>query len=178
MSRIAFIGLGVMGGPMAGHLRRANHDVVVFNRTTRRAQAWVDEHGGRLASSPAEAAADAEVVCACVGADDDVREVTTGPSGAFAAMAPGAVFVDHTTASAAVARECDALARERGLHFVDAPVSGGQAGAQRGQLSIMCGGDAAAFATVEPVLKVYGKTVARIGESGAGQLCKMVNQLC
>ena len=178
MSRIAFIGLGVMGGPMAGHLRRANHDVVVFNRTTRRAQAWVDEHGGRLASSPAEAAVDAEVVCACVGADDDVREVTTGPSGAFAAMAPGAVFVDHTTASAAVARECDAVARERGLHFLDAPVSGGQAGAQRGQLSIMCGGDAAAFATVEPVLKVYGKTVARIGESGAGQLCKMVNQLC
>jgi len=178
MSRIAFIGLGVMGGPIAGHLRRANHDVVVFNRTTSRAQAWVDEHGGRLASSPAEAAADAEVVCACVGADDDVREVTTGPSGAFAAMAAGAVFVDHTTASAAVARECDAAARERGLHFVDAPVSGGQAGAQRGQLSIMCGGDAAAFATVEPVLKVYGKTVARIGESGAGQLCKMVNQLC
>ena len=176
--RIAFIGLGIMGGPMAGHLQRAGHDVVVYNRTAAKADAWVAEYGGAAAGTPREAAADAEIVCACVGADHDVREVTIGPDGAFHGMTPDAVFVDHTTASAAVARELHAAARERGLHFIDAPVSGGQAGAQKGQLSIMCGGDEQPFARVEPVLKAYGRMVARIGDSGAGQLCKMVNQLC
>jgi 3-hydroxyisobutyrate dehydrogenase len=175
---IAYIGLGIMGGPMAGHLQRAGHDVVVYNRTAAKAEAWVAEHGGRAATTPRDAALGADIVCACVGADDDVREVTMGPDGAFQSMKAGAVFVDHTTASAAVARELHAAARSRGLHFVDAPVSGGQAGAQKGQLSIMCGGDEDAFARVEPVLKAYGKMVARIGDSGSGQLCKMVNQLC
>jgi 3-hydroxyisobutyrate dehydrogenase len=176
--RIAFIGLGIMGGPMAGHLQRAGHDVCVFNRTSSRADAWVAEYGGSAAATPREAAADADIVCACVGADHDVREVTVGGDGAFHGMKPDAVFVDHTTASAAVARELHEAARSRGLHFIDAPVSGGQAGAQKGQLSIMCGGDAGPYARVEPVLKAYGKMVARIGESGAGQLCKMCNQLC
>jgi 3-hydroxyisobutyrate dehydrogenase len=176
--RIAFIGLGVMGGPMAGHLQRAGHDVCVFNRTSSRAEAWVAEYGGASASTPRAAATGADVVCACVGADHDVREVTTGEHGAFGGMKPDAVFVDHTTASAAVARELHEAARARGLHFIDAPVSGGQAGAQKGQLSVMCGGDAEPYARVEPVLKAYGKMVARIGDSGAGQLCKMCNQLC
>ncbi|MCC6162279.1 MAG: NAD(P)-dependent oxidoreductase [Acidobacteria bacterium] len=176
--RIAFIGLGVMGGPMAGHLQRAGHDVCVFNRTASRADAWVAEYGGSAAATPREAAAGAAIVCACVGADHDVRAVTIGEDGAFHGMSPDAVFVDHTTASAAVARELHAAARDRGLHFVDAPVSGGQAGAQKGQLSVMCGGDAEPYARVEPVLKAYGRMVARIGESGAGQLCKMCNQLC
>ncbi len=176
--RIAFIGLGVMGGPMAGHLQRAGHDVCVFNRTASRADAWVAEYGGSAAATPREAAAGAAIVCACVGADDDVRAVTIGEDGAFHGMSPDAVFVDHTTASAAVARQLHAAARERGLHFIDAPVSGGQAGAQKGQLSVMCGGDAEPYARVEPVLKAYGRMVARIGESGAGQLCKMCNQLC
>jgi len=176
--RIAFIGLGIMGGPMAGHLQRAGHDVVVFNRTASKADAWVAEYGGRSAATPREAAADADIVCACVGADHDVRDVTIGDDGAFQAMKADAVFVDHTTASAAVARELYEAARARGLHFIDAPVSGGQAGAQKGQLSVMCGGDAEPFGRVEPVLRAYGKSVVRIGDSGAGQLCKMVNQLC
>ena len=176
--RIAFIGLGIMGGPMAGHLQRAGHDVCVFNRTSSRAEAWVQEYGGSSAATPREAAAGADIVCACVGADHDVREVTIGADGAFHGMKPDAVFVDHTTASAAVARELHQTARQRGLHFIDAPVSGGQAGAQKGQLSVMCGGDAEPYARVEPVLKAYGKMVARIGDSGAGQLCKMCNQLC
>ena len=176
--RIAFIGLGIMGGPMAGHLAKAGHDVVVFNRTPEKAAAWVAEHGGRAAATPREAAAGAAIVCACVGADNDVRDVTTGADGAFGGMAADAIFVDHTTASAGVARELHAAARAAGLHFVDAPVSGGQAGAQKGQLSIMCGGDEAAFARVQPVLTAYGKSVVRIGASGAGQQCKMVNQLC
>jgi 3-hydroxyisobutyrate dehydrogenase len=176
--KVAFIGLGVMGGPMAGHLVKAGHDVVVYNRTAAKAEAWVREHGGTAAATPREAAVDAEVVCACVGADDDVRAVTVGADGAFQTMRADAIFVDHTTASAAVARELHAAARERGLHFIDAPVSGGQAGAQKVQLSIMCGGDEAPFQRVEPVLQAYGKMVARIGDSGAGQLCKMVNQLC
>ncbi len=176
--RIAFIGLGVMGAPMAGHLQRAGHDVVVFNRTPSRAERWVAEYGGASAPTPRAAADDADLVCACVGADDDVRAVTVGPEGAFHGMKPDAVFVDHTTASAAVARELYDEARARGLHFIDAPVSGGQAGAQKGQLSVMCGGDEAAFARVEPVLKAYGRMVARIGDSGAGQSCKMVNQIC
>ncbi|MGV3519247.1 NAD(P)-dependent oxidoreductase [Luteitalea sp.] len=176
--RIAFLGLGVMGGPMAGHLQRAGHDVVVYNRTASRADAWVTEYGGQQAATPREAAAGADLVCACVGADADVREVTVGPDGAFHGMRADAVFVDHTTASAAVARELHEAARARGLHFIDAPVSGGQAGAQKGQLSVMCGGDEEPYTRVEPVLKAYGKMVARIGDSGAGQLCKMVNQLC
>jgi 3-hydroxyisobutyrate dehydrogenase-like beta-hydroxyacid dehydrogenase len=176
--RIGFIGLGVMGGPMAGHLQRAGHDVAVFNRTASRADAWVAEYGGRVAGTPREAAAEADLVCACVGADHDVREVTIGAGGAFAGMKADAVFVDHTTASAMVARELHEAARGRGLHFVDAPVSGGQAGAKTGQLSVMCGGDAEPFARVEPVLRAYGKSVVRIGDSGAGQLCKMVNQVC
>jgi 3-hydroxyisobutyrate dehydrogenase len=176
--RTAFIGLGIMGGPMAGHLQRAGHDVVVFNRTASKAEAWVAEYGGRSAATPREAATDADIVCACVGADRDVREVTVGEGGAFHAMRPDAVFVDHTTASAAVARELHGAARARGVHFIDAPVSGGQAGAQKGQLSVMCGGDAEPFARVEPVLRAYGKSVVRIGDSGAGQLCKMVNQVC
>jgi len=176
--RIGFIGLGIMGGPMAGHLQRAGHDVVVFNRTASKADAWVAEYGGRSAATPREAAADADIVCACVGADHDVRDVTVGDDGAFQAMKADAVFVDHTTASAAVARELHEAARARGLHFIDAPVSGGQAGAQKGQLSVMCGGDAEPFGRVEPVLRTYGKSVVRIGDSGAGQLCKMVNQLC
>jgi len=176
--RIAFIGLGIMGGPMAGHLQRGGHDVTVFNRTASRAEAWVAEYGGRAAATPREAAVDADIVCACVGADHDVREVTVGDAGAFQAMKADAVFVDHTTASAAVARELHEVARARGLHFIDAPVSGGQAGAQKGQLSVMCGGDAEPFARVEPVLRTYGKSVVRIGDSGAGQLCKMVNQVC
>jgi 3-hydroxyisobutyrate dehydrogenase len=163
---------------MAGHLQRAGHDVVVYNRTASRADAWVAEYGGQQAATPREAAAGADLVCACVGADADVREVTVGPDGAFHGMRPDAVFVDHTTASAAVARELHEAARARGLHFIDAPVSGGQAGAQKGQLSVMCGGDEEPYARVEPVLKAYGKMVARIGDSGAGQLCKMVNQLC
>ena len=176
--RIAFIGLGIMGGPMAGHLQRAGHDVVVFNRTASKAEAWVAEYGGRSAATPRDAAVDADIVCACVGADHDVREVTIGDAGAFQSMMADAVFVDHTTASAAVARELHEAARSRGLHFIDAPVSGGQAGAQKGQLSVMCGGDQEPFARVEPVLRAYGKSVVRIGDSGAGQLCKMVNQLC
>jgi 3-hydroxyisobutyrate dehydrogenase len=176
--RIAFIGLGIMGGPMAGHLVKAGHDVIVFNRTPEKAAAWVAEHGGRAASTPREAAGGAAIVCACVGADNDVRAVTTGADGAYSGMAPDAVFVDHTTASAEVARELHQAARGAGLHFIDAPVSGGQAGAQKGQLSIMCGGDEAPFARVQPVLSAYGKSVVRIGDSGAGQQCKMVNQLC
>jgi 3-hydroxyisobutyrate dehydrogenase len=178
MAHVAFLGLGVMGGPMAGHLVAAGHDVTVCNRTASRAEAWVANYGGRQAATPAEAATGAAFVFACVGADDDVREVTIGEHGAFEAMAPDAIFVDHTTASAAVARELHAEARSRGLHFIDAPVSGGEAGAQKGQLSVMCGGDEAAFARAEPVMQAYGKAVTRIGDAGAGQLCKMVNQIC
>ncbi len=178
MAKVAFLGLGVMGGPMAGHLVAAGHEVVVYNRTASRAEAWVEKHGGSRAATPAEAARGAEFVCACVGADADVRDVTIGTDGAFHGMTDGAIFVDHTTASAAVARELSEIARERGLSFVDAPVSGGEAGAQKGQLSVMCGGDEAAFARAEPIMRAYGKTVTRIGASGAGQLCKMVNQIC
>jgi 3-hydroxyisobutyrate dehydrogenase len=178
MAHVAFLGLGVMGSPMAGHLAAAGHEVTVFNRTASKAASWSETHGGRVADTPASAARGADFVFACVGADADVREVTTGPDGAFQAMTADAVFVDHTTASAAVARELYDAARARGLHFVDAPVSGGQAGAQKGQLSVMCGGDEAAFARVEPVMQAYGKAVVRIGDAGAGQLCKMVNQIC
>jgi 3-hydroxyisobutyrate dehydrogenase-like beta-hydroxyacid dehydrogenase len=178
--RTAFLGLGVMGHPMAGHLARAGHQVTVYNRTAAKAQAWAAEYGGKAAPTPAEAASlhgGAEFVFACVGNDDDLRSVALGEHGAFAGMAPGAVFVDHTTASAEVARELHAEARQRGLHFVDAPVSGGQAGAVNGTLTVMCGGDAAPFDAMKPVALAFAKAVTRIGESGAGQLAKMVNQV-
>jgi 3-hydroxyisobutyrate dehydrogenase-like beta-hydroxyacid dehydrogenase len=176
--RCAFLGLGVMGHPMAGHLARAGHGVTVYNRTAAKAQAWAAEYGGRAAATPREAAADAEFVFACVGNDADLRSVVLGADGAFAGMAPDAVFIDHTTASAEVARELHAQARSQGLHFVDAPVSGGQAGAVNGALTVMCGGDAAAFEAMKPVAMNFAKAVTRIGDSGAGQLAKMVNQVC
>jgi len=174
---VAFLGLGVMGYPMAGHLARAGHRVTVYNRSTAKAEAWVAEYGGRRASTPQAAAAEAELVIACVGNDDDLRAVTVGPNGALRGMPPGAVFVDHTTASAGVARELSAAARERGLEFIDAPVSGGNVGAVNGTLTVMCGGDAAALARAQPVLLAYARAVSLIGESGAGQLAKMVNQI-
>jgi 3-hydroxyisobutyrate dehydrogenase-like beta-hydroxyacid dehydrogenase len=175
---VAFLGLGVMGHPMAGHLQRAGHRVTVYNRTGSKAQAWAAEYGGRAASTPRDAAAGASIVFACVGNDDDLRSVVLGSDGAFAGMGSDAIFVDHTTASAEVARELYAAARARGLHFVDAPVSGGQAGAVNGALTIMCGGDADAFDRMQPVAMAMAKAVTRIGESGAGQLAKMVNQTC
>jgi 3-hydroxyisobutyrate dehydrogenase len=175
---VAFLGLGVMGLPMAGHLARAGHRVSVFNRTASKAQAWAAEFGGRAAATPRETAAGASIVFSCVGNDDDLRSITLGDDGAFAGMARDAVFVDHTTASAAVARELYAAARERGLHFIDAPVSGGQAGAVNGALTVMCGGDEAPFARMQPVAMAMAKAVTRIGDSGAGQLAKMVNQVC
>jgi 3-hydroxyisobutyrate dehydrogenase len=178
MARVAFIGLGVMGYPMAGHLARAGHDVVVFNRTSDKAKRWTEEYGGRAAATPAEAADDAEFVLACVGRDADVRQITLGEHGAFGAMAKGAVFVDHTTASAGLARELAEAAQERGFDFIDAPVSGGEAGAKNGQLTIMCGGDDAAYARAEPILQTYAKQCRRMGDAGAGQLTKMVNQIC
>jgi 2-hydroxy-3-oxopropionate reductase len=176
--RVAFLGLGVMGYPMAGHLARAGLDVTVYNRTFSKAEAWVAEHGGRAARTPREAADGAELVMACVGNDDDLRSITLGEQGAFAGMTKGTTFVDHTTASANVARELAAAASEHSLQFVDAPVSGGQAGAQKGALTIMCGGDAKAFEYAEPTLRHYGAAVTLIGAAGAGQLAKMVNQIC
>jgi 3-hydroxyisobutyrate dehydrogenase len=178
MAKIAFLGLGVMGAPMARHLARAGHEVTVYNRTMAKAAAWVAANGGQAAPSPAAAASAADVVLACVGADDDLRAVTIGPGGAFAAMRPGALFIDHTTVSAAIARELAEAAAERDLMVVDAPVSGGQAGAENGQLTIMCGGTAAAFATAEPVMTAYARRIGHMGPPGAGQLTKMVNQLC
>jgi 3-hydroxyisobutyrate dehydrogenase len=175
--RVAFLGLGVMGYPMAGHLARAGHATTVYNRTAAKAAQWVAEYGGRSASTPQAAAAGAEIVFACVGNDDDLRSVTTGAQGAFAGMPEGAVFVDHTTASAAVARELSAAALERGLQFIDAPVSGGNLGAINGVLTVMCGGDAAAFASIQPVALAFAKAVTLLGPSGAGQLAKMVNQI-
>lgn len=175
---VAFLGLGVMGGPMAGHLRQAGHAVTVFNRTAAKAQAWVAEHGGQAAPTPREAAQGAAIVFACVGNDDDLRSVVLGDDGAFAGMAPGSVFVDHTTASAEVARELAQAARARGLWFVDAPVSGGQAGAVNGVLTVMCGGEASAFEAMRPVAMAYSRAVTLLGPSGAGQLAKMVNQIC
>jgi 3-hydroxyisobutyrate dehydrogenase-like beta-hydroxyacid dehydrogenase len=175
--RLAFIGLGVMGYPMAGHLSRAGHRVTVFNRTAAKAEVWAREFGGKSAPTPREAAAGADVVFACVGNDDDLRSVVLGEDGAFAGMKPDAVFVDHTTASAQVARELHALARERGLHFIDAPVSGGQAGAVNGALTVMCGGDAEPFEAMRPMAMNFARAVTRIGDSGAGQLAKMVNQI-
>lgn len=179
MAKVAFLGLGVMGAPMARHLAvKGGHDVVVYNRTRAKADAWVAAHGGRAAATPAEAARDREFVFACVGNDDDLRAVTVGPDGAFAAMAPGAVFVDHTTASADVARELDAAARAAGFAFLDAPVSGGQAGAENGVLTVMVGGAADAFARAEPVIASFARACTLMGPSGAGQLAKMVNQIC
>ncbi|MBT8457913.1 MAG: NAD(P)-dependent oxidoreductase [Rhodobacteraceae bacterium] len=178
MAKIAFLGLGVMGYPMAGHLVKAGHDVTVYNRTAAKAAAWAKAHGGSHAPTPREAAAGAEFVMACVGNDDDLRAVCKGPDGAFAGMGDGAIFVDHTTVSAAVTRELYAEAGEAGVGFVDAPVSGGQAGAENGQLGIMCGGDAAIYDRAEPIMAAYAKACKRLGESGAGQLTKMVNQIC
>jgi 3-hydroxyisobutyrate dehydrogenase-like beta-hydroxyacid dehydrogenase len=176
--RLAFLGLGVMGFPMAGHLVvRGGHDVTVYNRSPAKAAAWVAKFGLRSAPTPAAAAADADIVFACVGNDDDLRMVTIGADGAFAGMQPGAVFVDHTTTSATVARELYAEAAKRGLGFIDAPVSGGQAGAENGALGVMCGGDEAVFARVEPVIMHYAKMCQRIGPTGSGQLAKMVNQI-
>lgn len=174
---IAFLGLGVMGAPMARHLAQAGHDVTVYNRTLAKAEAWVAAHGGRMAATPAEAVAAAEVVLTCVGNDDDLRAVVLGPDGALAAMAPGALFVDHTTVSATIAREIAVAGEGRGVHVLDAPVSGGQAGAENGALTIMCGGTAEAFAAAQPVLSAYAKRVGHMGSAGSGQLTKMVNQI-
>jgi 3-hydroxyisobutyrate dehydrogenase/2-hydroxy-3-oxopropionate reductase len=176
--RLAFLGLGVMGYPMAGHLARAGHSVTVYNRSAAKAQGWVQEFGGRSAATPRLAAQDADIVLCCVGNDDDLRSVVLGADGALAGMKAGACLVDHTTASAQVARELYAAAQQAGLHFVDAPVSGGQAGAQNGQLTVMCGGDAAAFEAVKPVGMAFAKAFTLMGASGAGQLTKMVNQIC
>ena len=176
--KVAFLGLGVMGYPMAGHLAKAGYEVVVYNRTSAKAKAWCEEFGGCCAAAPREAAQDADMVFACVGNDDDLRSVVLGDAGAFAAMQPEAIFVDHTTASASVARELYAAARQRELHFVDAPVSGGQAGAVNGLLTVMCGGDAIPFDAMKPVAMAYARAVTRVGGSGAGQLAKMVNQIC
>lgn len=177
MSKVTFLGLGVMGAPMAGHLAKAGHDVTVYNRTASRAEAWTNAHGGRAAATPAAAAKGAEFVMACVGNDDDLRAVCLGEDGAFAGMDKGAVFVDHTTVSALVTRELYDAAGEMGLSFVDAPISGGQAGAENGQLSIMCGGDQQAYDAAQPVMDVYAKLCRRIGDSGAGQMTKMCNQI-
>ena len=176
--RVAFLGLGVMGYPMAGHLKRAGHQVTVYNRTAAKADQWAAEYGGQSAPTPRQAAHDADLVFCCVGNDDDLRSVVLGEHGAFAGMKAGAVFVDHTTASADVARELHAVALARGLHFVDAPVSGGQAGAVNGALTVMCGGDQPAFDRAKPVGMAFAKAFTRIGEPGAGQLAKMVNQIC
>jgi 3-hydroxyisobutyrate dehydrogenase len=176
--RLGFIGLGVMGYPMAGHLARTGHDVTVFNRTSSRAERWVEEYGGRAAPSPAAAAESADVVLACVGRDSDVDAVTRGHDGAFGAMKSGAVFVDHTTASAAIARELAVVANVRGIGFVDAPVSGGEQGARNGKLTIMCGGSDADYEKAAPVMHAYARHCQRLGEAGAGQLTKMANQIC
>src|SRR5690349_13726718 len=183
MSKVAFLGLGVMGYPMAGHLlKKGGHDVTVYNRTAAKAQQWAKEYGGKSAPTPREAAGDCDFVMMCVGNDDDVRSVVYGPdgkdSGALAGMKKGAILVDHTTASALLARELFEKAKEKGVGFVDAPVSGGQAGAVNGQLGIMCGGEEAVFAKAKPVIDVYAKMAALIGAPGAGQLTKMVNQIC
>ncbi len=177
MAKVAFLGLGVMGYPMAGHLQAAGHQVTVYNRTASKAEAWVAQHGGAMATTPKEAAEGAEFVMSCVGNDDDLRMVCTGTDGAFAGMSEGATFVDHTTVSAKVTRELYEAAKGQGIFFVDAPISGGQAGAENGVLSIMCGGDQAVFDAAEPIMQVYSKICRRIGESGAGQMTKMCNQI-
>ncbi|NVL00722.1 NAD(P)-dependent oxidoreductase [Ruegeria pomeroyi] len=177
MAKVAFLGLGVMGYPMAGHLKSAGHDVTVYNRSAAKAEKWVTQHGGAMATTPRAAAEGAEFVMACVGNDDDLRSVCAGPDGALAGMAAGSVFVDHTTVSAKVTRELYAAARDGGVGFVDAPVSGGQAGAENGVLSVMCGGDQAEYDRAEPVIAAYARICRRIGESGAGQVTKMCNQI-
>ncbi|PAU97348.1 oxidoreductase [Paracoccus salipaludis] len=177
MARVAFLGLGVMGFPMAGHLAAAGHEVTVYNRTPAKAEAWSTRHKGRHATTPRAAAKGAEFVMACVGNDDDLRQVCTGEDGAFAGMTKGAIFVDHTTVSAQVTRELSQVARNAGFGFVDAPVSGGQAGAENGQLSIMCGGSPEDYAAAEPVMAAYARICRRMGDSGAGQLTKMCNQI-
>ena len=180
MAKVAWIGLGVMGYPMAGHiLRKGGHDLVVYNRNAAKAQKWVAEHGkGRAAGTPAEAAKDCDLVFCCVGNDDDLRQVTTGPQGAFQAMKTGAIFIDNTTASANVARELHAAAAKLGFNFLDAPVSGGQAGAENGVLTVMVGGEPAVFERAKPVIDCYARMANLIGPSGSGQLAKMVNQIC
>ena len=179
MAKVAFLGLGVMGHPMARHLAiRGGHEVTVYNRTAAKSAEWVARHGGRAASSPRTAAAGQDFVLACVGNDADVRAVVSGADGAFAGMAKGAIFVDHTTASAELARELAGAAAKLGLHFIDAPVSGGQAGAENGALTVMCGGEPAAFARAEPVIAAFAKACRLMGPAGAGQLTKMVNQIC
>jgi len=176
--RLAFLGLGAMGYPMAGHLSGAGHEVTVYNRSRSRADEWVGEHGGGIAATPAEAAVACSVVFCCVGNDDDLRSVTLGDDGAFAGMEAGSVFVDHTTTSAEVARELAAQCREQGIEYVDAPVSGGQAGAENGQLTVMMGGSEEAVARVAPIIDCYARMQARLGDVGSGQLAKMVNQIC
>lgn len=177
MAQIAFLGLGVMGYPMAGHLQSAGHEVTVYNRTASKAEKWAGEHGGSHALTPKEAAKDKDFVMACVGNDDDLRSVCLGDDGAFAGMNKGAVFVDHTTVSAAVTRELAEIAKDKGFSFVDAPVSGGQAGAENGQLSVMCGGDQADFERAAPVIDAYAKICSLMGDVGAGQMAKMCNQI-
>lgn len=178
MAKVAFLGLGVMGYPMAGHLVKAGHEVTVYNRTVAKAEKWATEHGGSFAATPREAAEGQDFVMACVGNDDDLRSVCLGDDGAIAGMKEGAIFLDHTTVSAKVTREMYAAASDKGVSFVDGPVSGGQAGAENGVLSIMCGGDEGAYNTAEPIMQAYGRSIKRLGESGAGQLTKMVNQIC
>jgi len=179
MAKVAFIGLGVMGFPMAGHLAtKGGHEVTVYNRNAAKAKAWVEKFGGKSAPTPKAAAEGQDFVMACVGNDNDLRAVTTGPDGAFSGMGKGKVFVDHTTASAEVARELDAAATKAGFHFIDAPVSGGQAGAENGVLTVMCGGEASVYAKVEPVIAAYARMQKLLGPAGAGQLTKMVNQIC
>ncbi len=179
MAKVAFLGLGVMGYPMAGHLKnKGGHDVTVYNRTAAKAEKWVKQYGGKSAPTPQAAAAGQDFVMACVGNDNDLREITLGANGAFAVMTAGQVFVDHTTASAAIARELHAAAKKAGFDFVDAPVSGGQAGAENGMLTVMCGGEPEPFARAEKVIAAYARACNLIGEPGAGQLTKMVNQIC
>ncbi|CUH45375.1 NAD(P)-dependent oxidoreductase [Ruegeria atlantica] len=177
MAKVAFLGLGVMGYPMAGHLQAAGHEVTVYNRTANKAEAWVAQHGGAMATTPREAAQGADFVMACVGNDDDLRMVCTGEDGAFSGMSNGATFVDHTTVSAMVTRELYEVGQTKGIAFVDAPISGGQAGAENAVLSSMCGGDQAAYDAAEPIMQVYSKICRRIGDSGAGQMTKMCNQI-
>ncbi len=177
MAKITFIGIGVMGGPMAAHLARAGHDLTVYNRTKSKAEKWVAEHGGAFAANPAEAAKDAQVVISCVGNDDDLSAVTMGRDGAFGAMQSGSLFIDHTTVSAQIARQLSVEAQGRGIHVVDAPVSGGQAGAENGKLSIMCGGSKEAFAAAETIMDVYAARIVHVGGPGAGQTTKMCNQV-
>jgi 3-hydroxyisobutyrate dehydrogenase len=176
--KVAFLGLGVMGFPMAGHLKKGGHDVTVYNRTAAKSQKWVDTHGGRAAATPAEAAKGMDIVFSCVGNDDDLRSIVLGEQGAFAGMAKGAIFVDHTTASANVARELGQIAKGKGLHFLDAPVSGGQAGAENGKLTVMVGGDQVDFDRAKPVIDCYARACVLLGPVGSGQLAKMVNQIC